>query len=83
MGEPAPPEQPEPGRVQGGAAADRHYWRIAKGINGAKMPAHFPAVDAEKIWDIVNFVLALPYEPTLLEGATLRVPGPPGRRPRP
>ena len=35
------------------------------------MPAHFPAVDAEKIWDIVNFVLALPYEPALLDGATL------------
>ncbi|MGE3817808.1 MAG: cytochrome c [Isosphaeraceae bacterium] len=47
------------------------YWRIAKGINGAKMPAHYPTLEPERIWDLVNFVLALPGEPELLEGATL------------
>jgi len=47
------------------------YWRIAKGINGAKMPAHYPTIEPEKIWDLVNFVLELPYEPSLLDGAKL------------
>ena len=37
------------------------YWRIAKGINGAKMPAHSETIEPERIWDLVNFVLALPY----------------------
>jgi mono/diheme cytochrome c family protein len=46
------------------------YWRIAKGINGAKMPAHDSALKPEQIWDLVNFVLALPYEPGLLSDAT-------------
>ncbi len=46
------------------------YWRIAKGINGAQMPGHYPSpFDDRKMWDIVNFVLALPYEPELLTEA--------------
>jgi mono/diheme cytochrome c family protein len=45
------------------------YRRIARGINGAKMPAHNTALKPEQIWDLVNFVLALPYEPALLETA--------------
>lgn len=72
------------------------YWRIAKGINGAKMPAHESALSAnsageppetdplrapKKIWDLVNFVLALPGEPELLEGATLP-PAPPATAPK-
>ena len=28
------------------------------------MPAHYPTIDEKKIWDLVNFVLALPYEPS-------------------
>ena len=44
------------------------YWRIAKGINGAKMPAHEQSLKPEEIWDLVNFVLALPYEPELVKG---------------
>ena len=47
------------------------YWRIAKGINGAQMPAHYPSPlqDDKKVWDLVNFVLALPYQPELLRDA--------------
>jgi len=45
------------------------YWRIAKGITGAQMPSHYPGLINEKqVWDLVNFVLALPYEPELLSG---------------
>ncbi len=58
------------------------YWRIAKGINGAKMPAHFPTLEPEKIWDLVNFVLALPYDPALLDGAKLPA-SPPATAPKP
>jgi len=67
------------GVYKGGRRPIDIYWRIAKGINGAKMPGHFPALEPERIWDVVNFVLALPYEPTLLEEATLpgAVPVPP------
>jgi mono/diheme cytochrome c family protein len=49
------------------------YWRITNGINGAKMPAH-NFLKPEQIWDLVNFVLALPYQPELLEN----VPPPAG-----
>ncbi len=43
------------------------YWRLAKGINGAKMPAHSNILTDDQIWDIVNFVLALPEQPDLLK----------------
>ncbi len=43
------------------------YWRIHNGIYGAKMPAHSTLLKPEQIWDLVNFVLALPYQPELLE----------------
>ena len=47
------------------------YWRIAKGINGAKMPGHAQLFKEhpEQMWDLVNFVLALPYQPGLLDDA--------------
>ena len=37
--------------------------------NGAKMPAHSQLLKPEQIWDLVNFVLALPYQPDLLNDA--------------
>jgi mono/diheme cytochrome c family protein len=43
------------------------YWRIAHGIGGAKMPAHLTTLRSDQIWDLVNFVLALPYQPSLLD----------------
>jgi len=59
------------GVYKGGRRPIDIYWRIAKGINGALMPAHDTILTPEQIWDVVNFVLALPYEPRLHEGATL------------
>ena len=58
------------GLFKGGRRPIDLYWRIAKGITGAKMPAHYPTLDADEIWDVVNFVLELPYDPKLLEGTT-------------
>jgi mono/diheme cytochrome c family protein len=66
------------GIYKGGRRPIDLYWRIAKGINGAKMPAHYPTIEPERIWDLVNFVLELPYEPKLLEGATLPAAPPAG-----
>lgn len=70
-GDPLRPANLNRGVYKGGRRPIDLYWRIAKGINGSKMPAHFPANDPEMIWDLVNFVLALPYEPKLLEDAVL------------
>jgi mono/diheme cytochrome c family protein len=61
-------------QYKGGRRPIDFYWRIAKGINGAKMPAHAQLLKPEQIWDLVNFVLALPYDPTLLDDAPESVP---------
>ena len=44
------------------------------------MPAHYPSpLNEAKIWDLVNFVLALPYEPELLKDAPAAAAGHGGR----
>jgi mono/diheme cytochrome c family protein len=59
------------GVYKGGRRPIDLYWRIAKGINGVKMPAHSSLLPDEEIWDVVNFVLALgvEQEPVLLKDA--------------
>ena len=42
------------------------------------MPAHYPTIKPEQIWDLVNFVLALPYEPSCSGDAAVRRPPPRG-----
>jgi mono/diheme cytochrome c family protein len=76
-GMPLRPNNLNRGVYKGGRRPIDIYWRIAKGINGAKMPAHYPTIEPEKIWDLVNFVLALPEDKSLLEGATLPSAPPP------
>jgi mono/diheme cytochrome c family protein len=69
-GNPLRPANLNRGVYKGGRRPLDLFWRIAKGINGAQMPAHFPSpLDDKKVWDLVNFVLALPYEPELLRDA--------------
>jgi mono/diheme cytochrome c family protein len=66
-GNPIRPANLNRGVYKGGRRPLDIFWRIAKGINGAQMPAHYPSpLDDKKVWDLVNFVLALPYEPELL-----------------
>ena len=72
-GQPLRPANLNLGVYKGGRRPLDIYWRISKGINGAQMPGHGSALNPEQIWDLVNFVLALPYEPELLRGAA---PGP-------
>ena len=73
-GNPLRPANLTRGVYKGGRRPLDLYWRIAKGITGAQMPAHYPSIDHPQIWDLVNFVLALPYQPELLEGVP---PAPP------
>lgn len=73
-GNPFRPANLNRGVYKGGRRPIDIYWRIAKGINGAKMPAHYPTLKPEQIWDLVNFVLALPYEPALLDGPDVPAP---------
>ncbi len=55
------------GVYKGGRRPIDLYWRLAKGINGAKMPAHSNILTEDQIWDVVNFILALPDQPDLLK----------------
>ncbi|WP_435006892.1 c-type cytochrome [Tundrisphaera lichenicola] len=54
------------GTYKGGQRPLDLYWRLAKGINGAKMPAHAGLLNDDQIWDVVNFVLAVRDDPGLL-----------------
>jgi mono/diheme cytochrome c family protein len=69
-GNPIRPNNLNRGVYKGGRRPLDIYWRIAKGITGAQMPAHLGVINEGQVWDLVNFVLALPYEPDLLKGAT-------------
>ena len=74
-GNPLRPANLNRGVYKGGRRPLDIFWRIAKGINGAQMPAHYPSpFDEKKMWDVVNFVLALPYEPDLLKDAPIPPP---------
>ena len=67
-GNPLRPANLNRGVYKGGRRPLDIYWRIAKGITGAQMPSHYPGLINEKqVWDLVNFVLALPYEPELAQ----------------
>ncbi len=65
-GNPIRPANLNLGVYKGGRRPIDIYWRLSKGINGAKMPSHVPTLTPEQIWDVVNFILALPYEPDLV-----------------
>jgi mono/diheme cytochrome c family protein len=66
-GNPLRPANLNRGIYKGGRRPLDIYWRIAKGITGAQMPGHYPTINHEQIWDLVNFVLALPYDQDLLK----------------
>lgn len=76
-GDPLRPANLARGVYKGGRRPIDLYWRLAHGINGAKMPAHVPSLETGRIWDLVDFVLALPDDPGLLEGLAPPEPGPP------
>lgn len=54
------------GIYRGGRRPIDLYWRIHAGINASQMPATVDsAMTAEQVWDVVNFVQALPYRDRL------------------
>jgi mono/diheme cytochrome c family protein len=49
------------GVFRGGRRPIDIYYRIHSGINGSGMPSHAATMASDQIWDVVNFVRALPY----------------------
>ena len=70
LGQSAPPGQPEPRRLQGRPAADRHLLADRQGDH--RRPdagALSRPINEKQIWDLVNFVLALPTSPSCSKDA--------------
>jgi mono/diheme cytochrome c family protein len=61
------------GVFRGGRRPIDIYWRMHAGINGANMPAFDTSLKPDQIWDIVNFVEALPYPQMLPEDVRSQV----------
>ncbi|MCA9047996.1 MAG: c-type cytochrome [Planctomycetaceae bacterium] len=51
------------GIYRGGRRPVDIFRRIYSGINGAKMPAFGGKITDEQMWDVVNYVLSIPFEP--------------------
>ena len=51
------------GVYRGGRRPLDIFWRIHEGVNGTPMPGSGSALTQEQIWQIVDYVLSLPYEP--------------------
>ncbi len=65
--DPLRPANLQDGTYKGGRRPIDLYWRIATGINGSGMPGHADAFrDPDDLWHLVNFILALPHDRTLL-----------------
>lgn len=56
-----PPRNLRLGQYRGGRRPLDIFWRIHNGIDGSGMPA-VTGLQHDEIWDIVNFVMWLPYE---------------------
>jgi mono/diheme cytochrome c family protein len=57
------------GIYRGGRRPIDIFWRVHNGIDGTPMPAaNKQALQDNDIWDIVNYVLSLPYEPVSRPG---------------
>jgi mono/diheme cytochrome c family protein len=51
------------GIYRGGGRPIDIFWRIHNGIDGTPMPAaNMSALSVDDVWDIVNYVLSLPYD---------------------
>jgi mono/diheme cytochrome c family protein len=67
-GQPNPPRNLTLGLFRGGRRPIDLYRRIHEGVAGSSMPGlgQNPLISKEQIWDLVNFLRALPVEPELL-----------------
>jgi mono/diheme cytochrome c family protein len=65
------------GVYRGGRRPIDLYYRIHAGINGANMPAFGDTLKPDQVWDIINFLEALPY-PKMREKYGLKLEAPAG-----
>lgn len=61
-GHPLKPRDLTSGIYRGGRRPLDIYRRIYAGIKGAQMPAFSTALNEQEIWDLVNYVLSIPYD---------------------
>ena len=62
------------GVYRGGRRPVDLYWRIHNGIDGSGMPeSNKAALKEDDLWDLVNYVLELPYEDASRPGNELSV----------
>jgi mono/diheme cytochrome c family protein len=60
------------GIYRGGRRPIDIFWRVHNGIDGTPMPAaNKAALSNDDIWDLVNYVLSLPYEPASHQGVEI------------
>ena len=69
-GHPLAPRNLTLGQYRGGRRPVDLYRRIAAGIKGTPMPGFSAALKDEEIWDVVNYVMSLPYESSSPKAAT-------------
>ena len=62
------------GIYRGGRRPIDLYRRVHSGIVGSNMPGFGDNLSDEQIWDLVNFLLALPHDPDLLKDAPSQAP---------
>ena len=80
--EPIRPRNLTRGIYRGGRRPVDLYRRLHSGIDASKMPGFGQVLEDEEIWDLVNFVLALPLEPGLLDELDLPASGENGPPPQ-
>lgn len=51
------------GVYRGGRRPIDLFWRVHQGINGTPMPGSSSSLTEEQIWQIVDYIRSLPYEP--------------------
>jgi mono/diheme cytochrome c family protein len=61
------------GQYRGGRRPIDLFWRVKAGISGTPMPAAVPSLSDEDLWQIVDFVQALPYPKMMPEGVREKV----------
>jgi mono/diheme cytochrome c family protein len=63
------------GTYRGGRRPIDIYWRITKGISPSNMPGSPKELNGGEVWDVVNFVQALPYPGMLPEDVRQKIYG--------
>ena len=79
-GFPVKPRDLTKGLYRGGRRPLDLYRRVHAGIKGTPMPGFGTALKDEEIWDIVNFVLSLPFDGKVSAQASVETPPKEGKK---